>query len=208
FTILSPLDWPTEGAVLWRFNPVNCAAPATFTFHAMAPGGLDELWVLPLPTFSWSRNGIPFFPEGSFYLGNEVRPPVEATQYIRAYLLPRSRRTLQGARITATQNLPDLAQTVLRTQDPLPYSLTASAGRVSIEYQQNGRLMQEDVYSIMLYHEMMPGGFWWGPASSFSLKSEKGRLDKQLPLFRTMVMSVTPDLLWYNRYMQWVDVCT
>jgi hypothetical protein len=208
FTILSPVDWQSEGAVLWRFNPVNCAAPATFTFHALAPGGSDELWVLPLPTFSWARSGIPFFPEGSFYLGNEVRAPVEATRYVQMYVLPRFRRSLQGARITTVQNLPDLAHTVLKAQERVPFPLTASAGRVSVEYQQNGRLMQEDIYSTMLYHELMPGGFWWGPASSFSFKSEKGRLERHAPLFRAMVMSVTPDLHWYNRYMQWVDVCT
>jgi hypothetical protein len=207
FHILVPVEWRTEGGVRWQLNPINCASPATFVFHAFNPAGAEELWVLPNPTFSWAPGGIPFFPEGSFYLGNEVRPPVaDPIQYIRMYVIPRFRSELGQARIIAAQPLPELAQAVAVAQAP-GLRQRLSAGRVSVEFPQQGRLMQEDLYTVLVFNEFA-SGVWWLPHTTFSFKAEKGRLEAEARLFRAMITSLAPDLKWYNRYLQFVDVCT
>jgi hypothetical protein len=56
--------------------------------------------------------------------------------------------------------------------------------------------------------ELTPPLVNWGPYALFSFKAAKGQLAERARLFGTIVTSLTPNLRWYNRYMQLVDVCT
>jgi hypothetical protein len=205
FRMLMPADWQAETAVVW-WLPVNCAYPAALRIRVFNPRGPEEVNVFPARPFVWSPRGIAFFPPGSFYLGNEVRPPVDASQYVRQYLIPRWRTPLAQARATGIQPLPELAEPVAAAFQGLSPQL--SAARLSFEYEQQGRLMQEDVYMVIVALHLTPPLVNWGPYTSFSFKAEKTELPQRARLFGTMVASLTPNLRWYNRYLQLVDVCT
>ncbi len=205
YRMLAPVDWQVDSAVIW-WIPVNCASPAALRIRAVDPRSVEEVNVFPARPFAWSPRGIAFFPPGSFYLGNEVRPPVDATAYVRQYLIPRFRPQLAQARLTGAQPLPDLAQAAAAAFPGL--SPRISAARVSFESEQQGRPIQEDVYAAIVALQLTPPVVNWGPYSLFSFKAEKSQLADRARLFGTMVTSLRPNLRWYNRYMQLSDACT
>src|SRR5262249_34704393 len=129
-----------------------------------------------------------------------------AVGYVKQYVIPRSRPQLGSARLVGVQPLPDLAQAAVASFAGL--SPQASAARVSFEYEQQGRLVQEDVYAAIVSIPTMPTVVGWGPYPLFSVKAEKTRFAARAPLFGAMATSLAPSLRWYNRYMQLSDVCT
>lgn len=205
YHVLAPVDWQAESAVVW-WLPVNCANPAAPRARLFDPRGVEEVNVFPGRPFVWSQYGIPAHPPGSFYQGNEVQAPVDASQYVRQYLIPRFRTQLAQARVTGAQPLPEFAQAVAGAYEGVHSE--ASAARVSFEYEQQGRTVQEDVYAALVALHVTPGVVNWGTYATFSFKAEKGRLADRARLFSAMVASLAPDLRWYNRYLQLVDACT
>jgi hypothetical protein len=205
FGLLVPVGWTVEGGVVWPL-PLSCPYPAALRIRVFDPHGADELNVFPARPFVWSPQGIPFFPTGTFYLGSEVRPPVDAPQYIRQYLVPRLRAHLVQSRPTGGQALPELVAPVAAEYAGVPTKI--SAARSSFEYERQGRPMQEDVYAVVVAVQLAPPLVNWLPHTSFSFTAARGDLPQRAQLFGAMIASLTPDLRWYNRYMQFVDACT
>jgi hypothetical protein len=205
YRMLVPVDWQVEGGIIW-WVPVNCAYPAALRLRAFNPRGAEEVNVFPARPFSWSPQGIAFFPPGSYYLGNEVRPPVDATGYVRQYLIPRFRPQLAQARLTGVQPLPELSQAAAAALAGL--SPKSSAARVSFEYEQAGRTVQEDVYVAIVMIPVVQSIVGWGPYTLVSVTAEKSQLADRSRLFTTMVTSLSPTFRWYNRYLQLSELCT
>ena len=47
---------------------------------------------------------------------------------------------------------------------------------------------------------------FWGPDRNYSFKAEKGKLDARTPVMQSMIASFQPNLQWFNRYLQLVQL--
>jgi len=203
--MLTPADWKLEGGVRWRIHP---ALPAYLAFKATSPSGLEILEVLPTQPFVWTEGGIPFFPPGSIYLGNEVAAPVsDPAVFIKQYVMPRFRSGLGQIKIVATEDLPKVAEAVAAANQEPGVDKTFRAARVRIEYRQQDRVFEEDIYCVLTaaWIPLVKSAFW-GSERTYSFKAEKGKLDEKAKLFQTMAASFRPNLQWFNKYVQLVDV--
>ena len=135
FRMLIPADWQFEGGVQWVMN--NPGMPAVGAFRAYNPQGVEAFEAFPNLPFFWTNNPMVTmqFPPGSFYFGNEVRPPASALQVLQEIVIPRHRGQMPGLQVVAQEQLPQLAQQ-MRANDPAAgMGVTGSdGGRVRIRY--------------------------------------------------------------------------
>jgi hypothetical protein len=74
FRVLVPADWQASGQVVWR---PHAQYPASGAFTAQAPDSAAAVWGYPMIPFV---TGVFGFPEGSSYVGNEVRGAIPAVR--------------------------------------------------------------------------------------------------------------------------------
>jgi hypothetical protein len=204
FSVLLPIDWEIEGGVTWRMNPT---APACLAVRLSKADRTEAVEVLPTIPFVWAEGGIPFFPPGSNYLGNIVAPPMDnAADYIKDVIVPRYRRSV-GARIVTSQVLPRMADAIAQGSEESGIQKKFHAARVRLEYPENGRLMEEDVYCVLL-QTTIPSAqtTFWGADRNYAFKAEKGKLDLDRRLFQAIVTSILPTFQWFNRYVQLLQI--
>jgi hypothetical protein len=210
FTFLAPVGWKVEGGIVWRVHPV---IPAAVSLRVTSPGGVEQLEAFPTLGYTYGGMAGPggLFPVGSFYYGNEVQPPVaDALKYLESRHLPRVRGKA-GARVVQRQELPKLAQAVAEADPPArggpPIRFTA--GRIRIEYQLNGKPVEEDLYCVLTSVSMPDGRSTIQVADKlYGMRAPKGRLDEATRVFQTMVNSTRPNLKWMNRYVQLTQALT
>jgi hypothetical protein len=201
FSLLLPPDWQIEGGLAWRIHPT---VPAYIALRVSSPDRTESLEAFPALMFVWAEEGIPLRPPGSFYMGNEVAEPLkDPIAYIRQVLLPRFRKNLPLPQVVGTEELPKLAETIsLNMQEP-GLQKTFRAARLRLEYVENGRTIQEDVYCVLstVYAPAIKTTFW-GPDRNYAFKAEKGKLDARTKVLQSIFSSIRPNLQWFNRYVQ------
>jgi hypothetical protein len=205
FSLLIPVDWKVEGGVAWRLHP---ALPAYTAMKVINPNGPEVLEAFPTLPFVWTQGGIPFFPPGSTYLGNEVcQPTDDPVDYIKRFILPRFRQNLARPRIVATELLPKVAEAVAATSQEPGVQKVFKAARVRLEYDLAGQLMEEDIYCVLALAPIPQiRTTFWGPERNYGFRAAKGKLDDQTKILQTMIASVKPNLQWFNRYQQLVQM--
>ena len=208
-SLLIPASWEGEGSVFWRLHPTM---PAGALIRLRNPAGCEAFESWPAQPYSWGGMlAMTGFPEGSNYLGNEVRPPAaNAFDYIERYVLPRVRSGL-SFRVVARAEMSELAA-ALRAQSAatgnyLPTEITA--GRVRIEYELDGRPIEEDFYCA-LTKIFLPGGNMviWNADQLGAMRAAQGQLDGQAKILQTIVTSIRINPQWLNRYQQLVEALT
>lgn len=209
FSFLAPVDWQVDGGIVWRAHPVM---PAAVAMRVQNPKGLEQLETFPTVGFSWGGMlPITGFPQGSFYLGNEVQPPVrDAIAFVKERLLPRTRGNVSPT-IVKTEALPKLAEAA-RQAEPATMGgpqMIFTAGRVRIEYAVNGQPVEEDFYCVLNSIAMPNANMTLQVADKLSgLRAAKGKLDEATKVFETMIHSTRINLDWFNKYSQLVQVLT
>ena len=208
-SLLIPATWEGEGSVFWRLHPTM---PAGALIRLRNPAGLEAFEAWPAQPYSWGGMlAMTGFPEGSNYLGNEVRPPAaNAFDYVERFVLPQVRAGL-SYRVVARAELPELAA-ALRAQSAaggnyLPTEITA--GRVRVEYELDGQPIEEDFYCA-LTKIFLPGGNMviWNADQLGAMRAAQGQLDDQARILQTMVSSIRLNPQWLNRYQQLVEALT
>jgi hypothetical protein len=217
FSLLIPADWQGEGKIIWRWHTV---LPASGTMKAWNPNGVEAVRFYAQILFvdgireSAAQNAaiagpqaMQFaaagFPEGGNYMGNEVRRfagrPVD---YLTKILLPRQRPDVKGYKIIAVEDMPKWAQSSAYMSENLPgMKVNVQAGRVRIEYAENGRTIHEDFF--LLLPSMQIGLVnLWGAETASSVRGEAGKLDGLHKLHNTMLFSTKIDLNWFNQEQQ------
>jgi hypothetical protein len=204
FSMLIPADWQVEGGLAWRLHP---AVPAYIALRVSNPNRTEALEAFPAIMFVWAEGGIPLYPPGSIYLGNEVAEPLEdPVVYIKQVLLPRFRKNLPLPRFVETEELPKVAATIAETAEESGLQKKFRAARVRMEYVENGRAVQEDIYCVLgLAYAPAIQTTFWGPDRNYAFKAEKGKLDAHAKVFQTIVSSFRPNVDWFNRYVQLVQ---
>ena len=208
-SMLIPADWTGEGAVVWRLHPTM---PAGINVRFHNPQGPEAFEAWPAQPYSWGGMlAMTGFPEGSLYLGNEVRPPVaNAFDYIERYVLPRVRANVPLRVVTRTE-MPELANAI-RARNAAENSFLpteVSAGKVRVEYEESGKTIEEDFF-CSVNKIFLPGGnmVLWIADQLGALRAEKGRLDAQAKILETIVASTRINPKWFNRYQQLVEALT
>jgi hypothetical protein len=211
FSFLAPVDWQVDGGVVWRLHPTM---PAAVAMRVHPPQGVEQLEAFPTVAFSWGGYLGPgtFFPPGANYLGNEVQPPLrDAVAYLKERHIPRARDGLR-VQIVKTEELPKLAEAARQAEPAAPFGgpqMVFTAGRVRVEYEWEGKPVEEDLYGVLNTMALPAGNMTIQIADKlFGLRAPKGRLDETTRLFETMIHSMRINLQWFNRYAQLVQALT
>jgi hypothetical protein len=204
FRMLIPQGWQSQGGIVWMHDKSNLA---TAMMRVANPRGAERLDVFPQVPYVWSQQGIFGFGPGSNYLGNIVAQPMEPAGYVTQVLLPHFRQGVQ-ARVVGREPLPKVAELTARQAQEPGAQKTARAERIRVEYQENGVLMHEDFYCVIVYSTspIAPGMMNWQPTQLYSFRAQAGRLDANAPLLHAMVSSVSIDLKWFAQYQQVVQM--
>jgi hypothetical protein len=213
FRMLIPSDWNFEGGIEWRFD--NPGAPAVAKFWVREPNGKAELQLLPAQSFFSTEDPtvLYYFPVGSKYYGNEVRPypALGPSETLKQIIIPRFRGNVTNLQIVSEQSLPEVAD-LLRAGLPAQPNTTTEAAMIRIEYEQNGKPMEEEIYCVIetatfkTYYPLITyNNTLWMADYLFSFKAEKGGLDSQYKIFQTMMYSFRLNPQWFNKYVQLID---
>jgi hypothetical protein len=206
-SLLAPSDWQVEGGVTWR---MHASLPAYVALRASNSNRTEVLEAFPSIPFVWVEGGIPMFPVGANYMGNEVGQPIEdPVTYIQHVVLPRFRSNLKSPQLVSTEELPRVAEVIGETAREPAAQQRFRAARIRLEYTESGRPMQEDIYCVMgLTTVLATRTTFWGADRNYSFKAEKGRLDARAKLFHAIVSSFRSNPQWVNRYVQVLQFMT
>jgi hypothetical protein len=201
--ILVPRGWRASGGIAWRHNASNLAV---CNLSLADPSGQLAFSYFPCDALCYGDNLAMYgFGPGSNYLGNEVCAPIpRVADYVTNFVLPRYRSSDLRYRVTAVEELPAVADSVLQAIGEPGMQKQVSAARVRIEYERGDRTFEEDVYCTLTFAggTALPGFLLWGPERLYSFRAPKGQLDSHTPMFQAMATSMTIDLGWFNKYRQ------
>jgi hypothetical protein len=205
FSLLIPSDWQVEGGLAWRLHPV---LPAYLVLRVSSPDRTEAVETFPALMFVWAEGGIPLYPPGSTYLGNEVAEPMEdPVLYVKQVVLPRFRKNVTSPQVMATEELPKVAEVIAQNEQEPGLQKKFRAARVRIEYVENGRGMQEDIYCVLASaYASATHTTVWGTDRNYAFKTEKGKMDLRANVLQTVMSSFRPNLQWFNRYVQLVQL--
>ncbi len=196
FRMLIPEGWRAQGSITWSSNP---ALPVQSHFSFRDPSSLSELDIFPSQSYFWTNNQIFLStnPPGTLRFGTPVARPVDLSSAFNRIIIPNFRSDVRSLRIVRQENVPELAQLAKGQSTPGVIS-RAEGGKVRIEYLENGRHMEEEIYAaVSQFITHQPGSFlspahfinYWYIDYIFSFKAEKGALDNQARLFQPMIYS-------------------
>jgi len=136
----------------------------------------------------------------------------DAIQCLRGLILPRYSAQLPGAKVVAQVPLPEMAQAWAQANFPdLQGQAQFSGGKIRVEYQQQGKPVEMDVYTVVgqwtALIQRAPMTFWGADTIRYS-KAEKGKLEEQYKLFQAILYSEKLNIQWMNRYAQVRDMMT
>ena len=201
-SILVPDQWSVQGGPLWRHEYANLASLQAVV---ASPDGFQGVEFFPTIPNIWQSGGIPFFAEGSNYLGHDVRAPIlDTVAFLELLLLPAYRGAL-NPRIIAREPLPDVAAVHLAN------SLAGTqvlAERVLTEHAFNGVAIREEFTVVLSFtpNPGLPGGVQWRADQLFSIRAPAADFDAARPVLQAIAASVVIDLTWYAGYQFVLDL--
>ena len=191
--LLVPEDWHVQGGVLWRHDR---AILATAVLRVHNPKSSEAVNFLPIEQFAQANPGWGFG-IGSIYLGSELQPAMDPQTFVARIVVPRYRQEIGGTTPVGGEELPTVAQAA---QTPGMPSQTR-AGRFRYSYTLSGRAMEEDIYCVLSYTSAPAvKTVYWLPLQLYSMRAEKGQLDRQTKLMQVIASSPRLNLQWFNAY--------
>ena len=206
FRLLIPKGWQAEGTISWSANP---ALPAQARFRFYNPNGAEEFNLFPTQSYFWTNNQmfLSTNPPGSLRFGTLVMRPIDLRNAFMQVIIPKFRTKVSGLKITEEKQVAELAR-LARGELIRGVHSSAEGGKIRIQYQQNSRLIEEEIYAaVSQFVTDLPGsafsrGYfidYWYIDYVFSFKAEKNRLDSQSKVFQTMVYSLKVNPRWFAR---------
>jgi hypothetical protein len=206
FRLLIPKGWRAQGQITWSANP---ALPAQARFRFSSPTGAEELNLFPTQAYFWTNNQLFLTtnPPGTLRFNTLVMSPVDLHTAFTKLIIPQARSGVSGIRIVKSNEVPELAK-IAEGKPVQGVRSYASGGKMRIEYQENGRPMEEEIYAaVSQFVTDLPGsagapGYfinYWYIDYVFSFKAEKNRLDSQAKVFQTMVYSMKVNPRWFAK---------
>lgn len=203
FRLLVPKAWIFNGGITWNFNK-NPLQPYTI-FTVSSPDGNSVIQQFPRVDFFWSPNQMS--QAGQAQMGATIMQPLGATDFLQRVFIAQARQGVSDLKVLETQPLPALAQYGLRVTNMMttifgqispftfPYENRADAGRVKVEYTQNGRRIVEDFTATIGYfvtNMPMMGTYvqeanGWASVTSFRAPAEE--MPAKVRMFQIAVYS-------------------
>jgi hypothetical protein len=218
-TLNIPADWKFEGTVLRRDTPCNWQSNGTmlpsFAYRASSPDGLTAIELLPSYEWHWSSLG------GSQPQQCVIQPPMAPADVAKKVIIPKERR---GAQVGQTSPDPEASQNVAEKvrksnqesvaanrNNPFhtpPNRMSGDAARVHMEYNLNGRPVEEEVLVVSTSKEFpgVPpvGGTTWTltydcAANATFYRAPRGQLHSAQKMLLTILQSATLDPQWSRK---------
>jgi hypothetical protein len=191
FTMLVPDGWNEQAQVIWNLK--RTSAPSDLYVRVSNPANTELFVQLPSQLFVWSALDAHFARQmgGQIQGCPIVRPVNGPIAAIQSIIIPQS---LPGVRysVVSSQELPRMAEAFAPTyRQPGQPTAVVRAGVMRIEYNQNGREMDQDIYCVFLLNQG-PAGFVWGLDHIVAFKAKKGVLDHEAKRFTLMASSLIP----------------
>lgn len=213
FSMLIPSDWQSEGSIEWKLDIVSM--PVAGEFRAWNPNGKEEFNLFPNHAFFWSDNPMTqqTFPAGSHYFGALVHSPQLVLDALKDIALPLFRSDVENLQIISRTTLPQVNSNFQTGTDPTTgVTTSADAGKIRVEYTQNGITMEEEIYCVIQSQDI-PVQTLYGTSRNInwymtyieSFRAEKGKLDAQSKMFQTISYFAKTDVNWLNKYNQVVN---
>lgn len=203
FRMLLPEGWATQGGCRWLMD--NPGMPATISFQAWNPKGLEGFEIFPNINLFWNPSAGLFQPAGSRHFGAEVRKPVGIKDAFRSFVLPRYRSQVSNLQVITEQPLPELPR-LAKSEAPLVGG-SAEGGKVRIRYTWQNRQIEEEIYGVVeVFRAPIASMFGsveisiWYIDYLFSFRADAGRLDATADLFSVMITSFQTNPQWYAAF--------
>jgi|GEM_PF-277383 len=206
FSLLIPKGWQADGSIAWA---PKVTLPATSNFRFFNPGGSEEFDIMPTQSYYWTSNQLTLAtnPPGSEYFSVKVKEPISLHQSFTDIVLPQFRGGVSNLKIIEEKTVPELAE-IAKGPPAEGVQAKADGGKIRIEYQENGKTMEEELYAaVSQFVVNMPVGSsspdyffnYWYIDYIFSFKAEKGKLDAAAKTFETMIYSVKVNKEWFAK---------
>ena len=198
-----PADWRARSSVVWNFQ--DMCLPVRGSAQAFNPLGTECFDFLPAEYFAWVEPNYGLYQLGQSVYGQISLPPMPAADAMAQWIVPRYRGGRPDLKIVGAGAVPQLAQ---RIGLNLGGAVSEDAC-VKLEYSENGRLFEEELYGIKFTQNVPyygPQGMMmqvnWGFARLFSFRALKGALDAQRQTFWRIAGSVKMNPVWEQLYAQ------
>jgi hypothetical protein len=197
-----PAGWQADSAVLW--NMQNYSVPMLCYGRCFDPQTGDCFEFFPSEFFCWIEPNYGFYQQGQNVFGQFCLPPMKVADTLVRWVVPRFRGDRPGLRIVGATPEPIAARYGIDLR-----GMPSEDARVTLEYLENGRLVQEEIYGLQgrqdvpFYGPM--GGMVqinWGFPRLFSFRAEKGRLDSQRERFWQIARSLRANPAWEQMHGQ------
>jgi hypothetical protein len=206
FRLLIPKNWKVQGAIKWSSNP---ALPAQSRFRFYNPTGLAEFNLFPTRSYFWTDNRLFLStnPPGSLRFGSLVAEPFNLHKAFTQVVIPGAQRGKNNVVIKSEKGVPELA-TLARGAQAQGVQSSAQAGKIRVEYSEQGRPMEEEFFAAVSQFVInMPGsGYgnryfinYWFIDYIFSFRDEKGKLDAGTKIYQTMLYSMIVNPAWFAK---------
>lgn len=206
FSMLLPLGWTFSGGLRW--SPNSSMMPASAGWQV---SGLDrvEARAIPGQAFIWTnlRTIQIGFPVGSTYLGAISCPPLSPEDVMRKMIVPSLRGDAGYIRVVEEEQVPIDGTLGLDAQFDSYTSSSASGNKLRLEYEQDGREMEEEIFCTVNNFEFVSplqdgdvAYMVWMADNIHSFRAEKGTLDGFSGAFQVMMHSFRLNPLWFDRY--------
>lgn len=195
-----PADWKAQSELVWNFQ--NLSFPVTARALTFNPSGLEAVEFFPGELFFWLEPHYNFYQPGQIVQGQAFLPPMSAADAMARWVIPRHRGNRPGLRVVGGGPAAQLAQRI-----GLQPSAPAEEVCVKVEYPDNGKVVEEELYGVKVAQNVPyygPQGMTmqinWGFERLFSFRAEKGALERQRETFWAIASSVKVNPLWAQLY--------
>lgn len=195
-TFAHPSGWRAGSKVMWNMQHTN--QPAQVYAIAFNPDGVESFEFLPMQRFFWLEGDYGNVPIGQNAYGLVRMPPRPATDALVGLVIPHFRGDHQNLRIVGAHPVANLWQA---TKDPPPqYQAEGVVARV--EYEEQGRAIEEEFYGVCHWVPATGGALNWGFGRLFCFRADRGQLDAMRETFWQIAGSLQPDPRWTQLYKQ------
>ena len=202
-----PKNWQVSGGVTWV--PNRPGAPVQIALQADAPDGVTAFEVFPAHYFVWMSNA-PMGPmPGTLYFGSEVQMPVEPSEAITRYLLPRS-RNIPAVAVVLAEPDPDWAQRIHDANAADPNAQLQREGiRMRIRYAAGQQQLEEELRAVLEYIRMqVPAGWmaidttYWDIVYAVGYRTTQEQWSTYQPMLRAIAKSMEVNPQWLTAVQQ------
>jgi hypothetical protein len=223
FRLLVPKDWVFNGGVTWNFAKLPPEAFVVYTITS--PDGKSAIQAFPHLNMYWSQD--PQHQYSFAQMGSTIMQPLDAINFLQGVFIPQTRQGGSDMKVIETQPLPGAAKQALAENNLMlnifgqispftfPYEARSDAGRVKVEYSQNGRRIIEDFTAVIFYFitntptlsGMYAQGISWSPAvCSFRAPAEE--MPAKIRQFQIALYSRFMNPVWSVSYTRLCAVVT